>query len=255
VLTIGRQIGEAIQRHQGGSHRAAAERTVELLRRVGIPAPETRLDAYPHEFSGGMRQRVMIAMALSCNPRLILADEITTALDVTIQAQIMQLMKSLVAETGAAVVMITHDMGIVAGAAERVYVMYAGTVVETATTEELFRRPAMPYTWGLLRSIPRLDRPVDEPLVPIEGLPPNLARLERGCRFRARCAYRRAVCATAEPPLASVAGTSESHKARCFGLDPETGWLRNTDWTNDLGDPAVLAEISASAAQVEGGAR
>jgi oligopeptide/dipeptide ABC transporter ATP-binding protein len=251
VLTIGKQIGEAIKRHQGGSRRAIAARTVELLRRVGIPAPETRLKAYPHEFSGGMRQRVMIAMALSCNPRVILADEITTALDVTIQAQIMELLKSLVADTGAAVVLITHDMGIVAGAAERVYVMYAGTVVETASTSELFSRPAMPYTWGLLRSIPSLERPADEPLVPIEGLPPNLARLGQGCRFRERCAYRRAVCGGDEPPLAQVPGGAEGHLARCWGLDPQVGWLRNTDWTRDLGDPDVMAKITAAAVQVE----
>ncbi|MCR6671343.1 ABC transporter ATP-binding protein [Devosia ginsengisoli] len=252
VLTIGEQIGEAISRHQRVSRREVVERTIELLRRVGIPAPETRLKAYPHEFSGGMRQRVMIAMALSCNPRVILADEITTALDVTIQAQIMDLLKSLVADAGAAVVMITHDMGIVAGAAERVYVMYAGTVVETATTADLFARPAMPYTWGLLRSIPSLERPVDEPLVPIEGLPPNLARLEPGCRFRPRCAYRRAICGAAEPPLAPAPDGAEGHLARCWGLDPENGWLRDTDWTSDLGDAETMAEISAAAAQVQG---
>ena len=255
VLTIGQQIGEAIKRHQGGSRRQIAERAVELLRRVGIPAPETRLKAYPHEFSGGMRQRVMIAMALSCNPRVILADEITTALDVTIQAQIIDLLKSLVADAGAAVVMITHDMGIVAGAAERVYVMYAGTVVETASTADLFARPAMPYTWGLLRSIPSLERPVNEPLVPIEGLPPNVARLDGGCRFRPRCAYRRAVCGEAEPPLAPAPDGAESHLARCWGLDPDIGWLRDTDWTKDLGDPAAMAEISAAAARVQGSKR
>ncbi|QDZ12756.1 ABC transporter ATP-binding protein [Devosia ginsengisoli] len=253
VLTIGKQIGEAIKRHQGGSRRQVAERTIDLLRRVGIPAPETRLKAYPHEFSGGMRQRVMIAMALSCNPRVILADEITTALDVTIQAQIIDLLKSLVADAGAAVVMITHDMGIVAGAAERVYVMYAGTVVETATTADLFAHPAMPYTWGLLRSIPSLERPVDEPLVPIEGLPPDVARLNGGCRFRPRCAYRRAICGQAEPPLAPTPDGVEGHLARCWGLDPDQGWLRDTDWTKDLGDPVAMAEISAAAAHVQDG--
>nr|WP_279327492.1 ABC transporter ATP-binding protein [Chelativorans petroleitrophicus] len=250
VLTIGQQIGEAIKRHQGGNRRQIAERTIELLRRVGIPAPETRLNAYPHEFSGGMRQRVMIAMALSCNPRVILADEITTALDVTIQAQIMDLLKSLVSSTGTAVVMITHDMGIVAGAAERVYVMYAGTVVETAATADLFARPAMPYTWGLLRSIPSLERPVDEPLVPIEGLPPNIAQLDGGCRFRPRCAYRRAICGQSEPPLAPAPDGAEGHLTRCWGFDPEIGWLRDTDWKKDLGDPATMAEISAAAAKV-----
>lgn len=253
VLTIGKQIGEAIKRHQGGSRQQIAERTIDLLRRVGIPAPETRLHAYPHEFSGGMRQRVMIAMALSCNPRVILADEITTALDVTIQAQIIDLLKSLVADAGAAVVMITHDMGVVAGAAERVYVMYAGAVVETATTADLFARPAMPYTWGLLRSIPSLERPVDEPLVPIEGLPPNVAMLDGGCRFRPRCPYRRDICGEAEPPLAPAPDGAEGHLARCWGLDPQHGWLRNTDWQADLGDPAVMAEIRAEAAKVEGG--
>ncbi|MBJ3784989.1 ABC transporter ATP-binding protein [Devosia sediminis] len=253
VLTIGKQIGEAIKRHQGGSRQEIAHRTVDLLRRVGIPAPETRLNAYPHEFSGGMRQRVMIAMALSCGPRVILADEITTALDVTIQAQIIDLLKSLVADAGAAVVMITHDMGVVAGAAERVYVMYAGAVVETATTEDLFSRPAMPYTWGLLRSIPSLDRPVHEPLVPIEGLPPNVALLDGGCRFRPRCPYRRDICAEAEPPLAPAPDGAEGHLARCWGLDPVRGWLRDTDWKTDLGDPAARAQISADAAKIKGG--
>jgi oligopeptide/dipeptide ABC transporter ATP-binding protein len=250
VLTIGRQIGETIARHRGGTRQQIRERTIELLHQVGLPAPESRVDAYPHEFSGGMRQRVMIAMALSCDPRLILADEPTTALDVTIQAQILRLLKDVVAETGAAVILVTHDMGLVAGAAERVYVMYAGVVVEAALVNDIFHRPMMPYTWGLLRSIPRLDRSVDEPLEPIEGVPPDASRIGVGCRFRARCGYSRAICAEKEPPLAAMPDREE-HAARCWGTQdvPSGGWLIGCDWRRDYGDPATLEEIRLSAAR------
>src|ERR671936_209241 len=174
VLTIGRQISEALELHKGMSKSQARERTIELLELVGIPSARSRVDDYPHQFSGGMRQRVMIAMALSCEPKLLIADEPTTALDVTIQAQILDLIKRRREELGMAIIMITHDLGVVAGIADRINVMYAGYIVETGTVDEIFHNPRHPYTLGLLKSIPRLDEPRKEKLVPIEGLPPDL---------------------------------------------------------------------------------
>jgi len=213
VLSIGTQITETIELHLGLSAKAARARAVELLSLVGISEPARRLDQYPHHFSGGMRQRVMIAMALSCEPRLLIADEPTTALDVTIQAQILELMKDLSARFGVALVLITHNLGVVARYAQRVNVMYAGRIAESGTTREIFARPRHPYTVGLLASVPRIDRPKGERLVPIDGQPPDLARLGPGCAYRPRCRWAVAECAVARPPLAAV---FEGHEAACF---------------------------------------
>jgi oligopeptide transport system ATP-binding protein len=204
VLTINRQISEALQLHMGMSKDAARARAIELLQMVGIPNAEQRVDQYPHQFSGGMRQRVMIAMALSCNPSLLIADEPTTALDVTIQAQILDLMRTLQKETGTGVIMITHSMGVVAGMADRVQVMYAGHIVETASTEEIFGNPRHPYTVGLMKSIPRLDKSAKERLVPIRGMPPDLIDLPDMCPFVPRCNYAREKCEQKNPPLMEV---------------------------------------------------
>jgi oligopeptide/dipeptide ABC transporter ATP-binding protein len=206
LLTVGRQISEAIVLHQGLGAREAMDKAIEMLRRVSIPEPERRAHAYPHQLSGGMRQRVMIAMALSCNPKVLIADEPTTALDVTIQAQILDLMRELQETTGTAIVLITHDMGVVAENADRVVVMYAGRKVEEASAKELFERPGHPYTKGLLGSIPNLEvaahastrRPR---LNEIKGMVPSLADLPEGCTFAPRCAFATAECRAAYPPL------------------------------------------------------
>jgi oligopeptide transport system ATP-binding protein len=216
VLTINRQISESLILHMGMNKEQAKSRAVELLKMVGIPNAEERVDQYPHQFSGGMRQRVMIAMALSCNPKLLIADEPTTALDVTIQAQILDLMKNLQAETGAGVMMITHSMGVVAGMADRVQVMYAGHIVETATTEEIFANPRHPYTVGLMKSIPRLDARTKEKLQPIRGLPPDLIDLPDMCPFVPRCNYAREQCERKNPPLMEV---SPGHFSACWFHD------------------------------------
>jgi oligopeptide transport system ATP-binding protein len=213
VLTINRQLNEALRLHMGLSKDEARAQAIELLRMVGIPHPEERVDQYPHEFSGGMRQRVMIAMALSCNPKLIIADEPTTALDVTIQAQILDLMRSLQAERNTGVIMITHSMGVVAGMADRVQVMYAGSIVETASTSEIFANPRHPYTVGLMHSIPRLDARERQRLEPIRGLPPHLVDLPDMCPFAPRCDYARKECRQKRPPLLEVA---PGHKSACW---------------------------------------
>ena len=206
VLTVGRQLTEAIRRHLKLDKAGAKKRAIELLARVGIPAPETRLTQFPHEFSGGMRQRVMIAMALSCNPALLIADEPTTALDVTIQAQILEVMNDLKRELGMSVIMITHDLGVVAGMADRIVVMYAGRVVEEGSTRDVLKDPRMPYTIGLLRSIPRLDDAEDRRLEPIRGGPPNVAKLIAGCPFAPRCDHAVAgKCDTEAPKLREIA--------------------------------------------------
>ena len=206
LLTVGRQISEAIALHQGLSRRDAMDRTVEMLRRVHIPEPERRVHAYPHQLSGGMRQRVMIAMALSCNPKVLIADEPTTALDVTIQAQILELMRELRDRLGTAIILITHDMGVVAENADRVVVMYAGRKVEEANVDDLFERPAHPYTRGLLGSIPSLDLaartvPSRHRLNEIKGMVPSLFNLPKGCSFAPRCALATEKCHAAYPPL------------------------------------------------------
>lgn len=212
VLTIGRQIGEALELHLGMDKNQARERTIELLELVGIPSARDRLNNYPHQFSGGMRQRVMIAMGLSCNPQLLIADEPTTALDVTIQAQIVDLVKRLRDEIGMAIIWITHDLGVVAGLADRVIVMYAGCIVEEAPVKELYQNPRHPYTLGLLGSLPRLDAERPERLHSIEGLPPDLINYPKGCPFYARCNYRIDICAHEMPPLKTV---GVGHKAAC----------------------------------------
>jgi oligopeptide transport system ATP-binding protein len=213
VLTIGRQISEALELHEGMSSAQAKERTVELLEMVGIPSARSRVNDYPHQFSGGMRQRVMIAMALSCNPKLLIADEPTTALDVTIQAQILDLIARLRQDLGMAVILITHDLGVVAGVCERINVMYAGHIVESGTSEELFSNPRHPYTLGLLRSVPRIDQPRKERLIPIEGLPPDLIDAPPGCPFAPRCAYAVEQCLEENPPLETV---GPAHVAACW---------------------------------------
>jgi peptide/nickel transport system ATP-binding protein len=217
---VGRQIIEAIRVHQHVSKAAARERAIELLGLVGIPEPRRRVDAYPHEYSGGMRQRAMIAMALANEPKLLIADEPTTALDVTVQAQILELLGRLRQELGMAIVLITHDLGVVAEVTDEIAVMYAGEVVERASKERIFSAPEHPYTWGLLRSIPRLDRPRDEPLVPIAGRPPSLISPPSGCGFSPRCPYVREAHRRTHPELEPAAGET-SHGVRCL-LDAQT---------------------------------
>ncbi len=204
VLTIGNQITEALELHLGMNHEGARKRAAELLEMVNIPEAANRLDDYPHQFSGGMRQRVMIAMALSCSPQLLIADEPTTALDVTIQAQIVDIVKRLKSELGMAIIWITHDLGVIAGLADRINVMYAGYIAETASTKEIFANPSHPYTLGLLGSIPRLDELRKEKLTPIEGLPPDLVSMPPGCPFYDRCRFRTEKCLAENPPLMSV---------------------------------------------------
>jgi peptide/nickel transport system ATP-binding protein len=211
-FTIGDQIIETILRHRGGSRKSARNRAIELLRRVHIPSPERRIDDYPHKLSGGMRQRVMIAMALACDPRLLIADEPTTALDVTLQAQILELMRELKAASGAAIILITHDLGVVAEVCDEVAVMYAGEIVERAPADELFSAPQHPYTVGLLGSIPRLDHRAEQ-LATIEGMVPNMAQPPAGCRFAARCPFVLDACTSAPPPLIEVGA---GHLSRCI---------------------------------------
>jgi len=218
VYRIGDQIIEAIQAHEKVGKRAARARTVELLRQVGIPNPETRVDDFPHQFSGGMRQRAMIAIALSCNPAVLIADEPTTALDVTIQAQIVELIGRLKDDFDSAVIFITHDLGVIAEIADEIIVMYAGRVVERGTKRDIFYDPQHPYTWGLLGSIPRLDRPRPERLHTIEGLPPSLINLPQGCKFRPRCPHAFEKCFE-EPALESRVEVP-GHLDRCW-LDVE----------------------------------
>src|SRR6478609_1168429 len=204
VLTVEEQMVETIMAHREISRDKAKTRAIELLKMVGIPQPETRLNNFPHQFSGGMRQRVMIAMALALEPKLMIADEPTTALDVTIQAQVLELISRLTEEHQTALVLITHDLGVVAGMTQRINVMYAGYVVEAASTEELFERPSHPYTVGLLHSMPRVDDREGEPLIPIEGRPPDMRNAPTGCPFAPRCAWRLERCWTDNPALLPV---------------------------------------------------
>jgi len=222
VLTVGRQLSEIGELHLGMRRSEARRHAVETLRMVGIPSPEARLSDYPHQFSGGMRQRVMIAMAIACKPRLLIADEPTTALDVTIQAQILDLLAELQAEIGMAIMLVTHDLGVVARIADRVQVMYAGRVVETGPAEAVFEAPGMPYTEALLRSVPRVDLVEDAPLDPIRGSPPDVMRIPPGCSFAPRCDHVRDACHAGVPPLAPCGA---GHRAACILVDQKEAAL------------------------------
>jgi oligopeptide transport system ATP-binding protein len=216
VVTIGKQVAEPFRLHRGMSKKRALEEATKLLAKVAIPDPANRLNAYPHEFSGGMRQRVMIAMALACGPKLIIADEPTTALDVTVQSQILALLKDLTREMDSALLLITHDLGVVARYADRVAVMYGGRIVETASASDLYRNPSHPYTEGLLASVPRLDEKSGTRLQPINGQPPNLAHLPEGCAFAPRCPHVFDRCRIEHPVLEPVAS---NHSSACFGFE------------------------------------
>ncbi len=224
VYTVGDQIGEAIELHQGLGSREAREKSVEMLRLVGIPSPEQRVDEYPHQMSGGMRQRVMIGMALSCNPKMLIADEPTTALDVTIQAQILELMKDLKRDLDTSIMLITHDLGVIADMAERVVVMYCGQIVETGEITSLFHDPRHPYTAGLLESIPRLEQKKKK-LHVIEGVVPSPLNMPEGCRFNPRCPFAEDVCVNEEPPTHEV---GEGKMVKCWRHDELEGDLFNS---------------------------
>jgi oligopeptide transport system ATP-binding protein len=223
VLTIGRQLREPLETHFGMGRREATARAAELLDRVGIPSPDARISDYPHQFSGGMRQRAMIAMALACRPKLMIADEPTTALDVTIQAQILALLRELVAEEQTALILITHDLGVVAGMCERVNVMYAGMFMETGSADRLFASPRHPYTLGLLQSVPRLDAARRSRLQPIEGAPRDMLRPPSACPFQPRCRYEVEQSRLEVPPLLEI---EPGHKVACFNPVPAEEWER-----------------------------
>ncbi len=228
VHRIGKQIVEQIQAHRDVSDGEARDLVVTQLERVGIPRARERLDSYPHEFSGGMRQRVMIAMALSCDPSVLIADEPTTALDVTIQAQILEVLKALRSESNAGIILVTHDLGVVADIADRIAVMYAGRIVEQGTIDEIFYNPQHPYTWGLLGSITRVDRPRPDRLPSISGLPPSLIHAPQGCHFRPRCPHSHDACLV-KPALAARVAGATGHQDRCV-LEPESKQkLRQTE--------------------------
>lgn len=216
TMTVGKQITEGLIKHQGLTKEKAMKQAVELLEMVGIPHPENRIKQYPHEFSGGMRQRVMIAISLACRPKLLIADEPTTALDVTIQAQIIDLLKELQEKTGTSIIMITHNLGVVAEIAQRVAVMYAGKIVEQGTIDDVFYRSQHPYTKGLLQSVLRLDDNEKGELVPIEGMPPDLLAPPEGCAFAARCPYALNICLKEEPKTQIIQG---EHSAACWLMD------------------------------------
>lgn len=215
VYTVGNQIIEAIVRHQGLSKSEARVKAIEMLTLVGIPSPDKRIDNYPHEFSGGMRQRAMIAIALSCQPDLLIADEPTTALDVTIQAQILELMKDLKDKVNTSIILITHDLGVVADVCSRIIVMYGGLVMEEGTSRDIFYNPKHPYTMGLLKSVPRMDETEKKRLVPIEGSPPDLVKPPKGCPFAARCDYCMKICLEEMPPYFQI---DEGHRSACWLL-------------------------------------
>lgn len=218
TMVVGKQISEGLIKHQHLNKKQAMDKAIEMLKLVGIPNPDKRANQYPHEFSGGMRQRAMIAIALSCNPRLLIADEPTTALDVTIQAQILDLMKELKSKLETSIILITHDLGVVAGMAERIIVMYAGEVVESGTVNDVFYNPQHPYTWGLLKSVPRLDAQNKEELIPIIGTPPDLFCPPVGCAFAARCKYSMEICYECSP---SDIEYQKGHHAACWLLHPD----------------------------------
>jgi len=234
TMKVGKQIEEAILNHQQVTKGQARRKAVEMIKLVGIPNPEERYHQYPHEFSGGMRQRAMIAIALACNPELLIADEPTTALDVTIQAQVLNLMKDLQEKTNTAIILITHDLGVVAETAQRVAVMYAGVIVETGSVEDIFESPKHPYTWGLLESIPNFEAEEKERLIPIEGSPPDLFNPPKGCPFAARCKYAMEVCVDHMPPEFEI---ENGHTAKC--------------WLNDERAPKIHDLVAAGRDQHE----
>jgi oligopeptide transport system ATP-binding protein len=252
VLTIEEQLVETIRAHRKITKDEARARAIELLGTVGIPKPETRLKSYPHQFSGGMRQRVMIAMALSLEPKLLIADEPTTALDVTIQAQVLELIRDLTERSGTAVILITHDLGVVAGMTQRLNVMYAGFIVETGTTADVFEKPSHPYTVGLLHSIPRVDAAEGSDLIPIEGTPPNQRQVPVGCLFAPRCAWRVDRCATETPGLEPVTpgerlvltGAETTHRLACWNSPT----AEEATAGRPLGDRAVFVGQAGDAA-------
>ena len=264
VLTVEEQMVETIAAHRKVSKADAKARAIELLGMVGIPQAEKRLRNFPHQFSGGMRQRVMIAMALALEPKLMIADEPTTALDVTIQAQVLELISRLTTEAGTSLVLITHDLGVVAGMTDRINVMYAGFIVETATTLDLFDRPSHPYTVGLLHSMPRVDSVEGEPLIPIEGRPPDMRRAPRGCPFAPRCAWRVDACWTTNPGLAPVAegapivttGPSATHRIACHNPplpdEAEAGRPTRAGHTPAPAPAGELDELASLAAVADG---
>jgi len=263
VLTIEEQLVETIRAHRRVSRQDARDRAIQLLEMVGIPKPEGRLKAFPHQFSGGMRQRVMIAMALALEPKLLIADEPTTALDVTIQAQVLELLGRLTTEGGTALILITHDLGVVAGMTQRINVMYAGYIVETAPTVDLFAQPSHPYTVGLLHSIPKVTEAEDEELIPIEGRPPDMRQTPTGCPFASRCAWRLEQCWTDNPTLAPlVAGTrlvttgpEATHRIACH--NPPTheealaGRPRRAGFSPAPAPAGRIDELAAAAAMIE----
>jgi len=242
VLTVGEQIAEATRLHLGLGRKDALDKAVEMLRLVRIPAPEKRLRDYPHQFSGGMRQRVMIAMALSCDPAVLIADEPTTALDVTIQAQILELMNEMQQRLGSAIILITHDLGVVAETCENVLVMYGGNMVEYGTAAQIFGAPKMPYTVGLLESLPRLDQ-AGARLLPIDGQPPNLLRMPPGCAFAPRCRYRMPICDEPVP----LYDFGDGHVARCYLYDERAEAQKRVPAENRPAIPGTAVARGAAA--------
>ena len=252
VYTIGRQLGEGLRIHRGYSKKRALERATELLEMVGIPNAEQRVKDYPHQFSGGMRQRAMIAMALACDPDILIADEPTTALDVTIQAQIIELMQEMQKKNGNAIIMITHDLGVVADVADKIMVMYAGKPVEFGTADEIFYHPVHPYTWGLMRSIPEQVTNEKKPLTPIKGNPPSLVNVPEGCSFSPRCPYATELCRAEKPPVYTE---PSGHYARCFYCnDPEFVAKNAPTTTRDVADGEPQAATGAAPQHAAGAA-
>jgi oligopeptide transport system ATP-binding protein len=256
VITIREQLAEVILAHEKVSREAADKRALDLLELVSIPNAKQRLKGYPHQLSGGMRQRVMIAIALALHPKLIIADEPTTALDVTIQAQILELLHRVAVETGAAVMLITHDLGVVAGMTQRIQVMYAGRIVETATTRQLFAHPRHPYTVGLLRSIPRLDDTTGRELIPIDGLPPDLTRLPAGCPFAPRCAWAIERCLEEDPALVPLSagsrvvttGAEATHRVACWNPATDEEAAAGAPASGNVSAVTAVAGVRAAAA-------